>query len=152
MDVAESFVRRGPRAVGGVGGGGEPALVDSAAMRAERVQVAWIKFQASAGHEEGSRHPARRESHDALARGESFFERGCIRHLLFGRGQVDSFDGQLNRLARKRILLASGTSFYVTRNVDRLRNGLGAGKRFEGEAASLFILFQQAAVESHIKA
>ena len=41
-DVAEALVfgRAGP--VGRLRGGGKPALVDAAAMRAQRVQIAWI--------------------------------------------------------------------------------------------------------------
>ena len=67
FDVAQAFVLRGERAVGGFGGGGEPALVDAAAMRAERVQIARIELQPPAGHQKRSGHPAGRQSDNARA-------------------------------------------------------------------------------------
>ena len=42
LDVGQAFVGRGERAVGGLGGGGEPAFVDAAAMSAEDVEIARI--------------------------------------------------------------------------------------------------------------
>ena len=70
LDVGEAFVGRGQRTVGGLGGGGEPAFVDAAAMSAENVEIARIEFQAAAGHEEGARHPAGREADDAFSGGQ----------------------------------------------------------------------------------
>ena len=73
-DIAEALVFRRAGAVGGLGGGRKPALVDAAAMRAQRVQIARIQFQPAARHQEGARHPAGRKSDDALAGRESFFD------------------------------------------------------------------------------
>ena len=80
LDVAQAFVGRGERAVGGLGGGGEPALVDAAAMSAEDVEIARIEFQAPAGHQERARHPAGREAHDAFSGGQGLADEsrgGC---------------------------------------------------------------------------
>src|SRR5205823_4630829 len=73
VDVAEPLVLRRPRAIGGIGSGREPALIDTAPMRAESVQIAGIELQAATRHEEGARHPAWRKSYNALASAESFF-------------------------------------------------------------------------------
>src|SRR5207248_9569435 len=70
LDVAQAFVFGGKWSVGGPGGGRKPALVDTAAMAAENVQVARIEFQASAGHQKRSRHPTGGEPDEAFAGGE----------------------------------------------------------------------------------
>ncbi len=60
-DIAQAFVGRAIF-VGGGRGGGEPALVDAAAVQAERVKVIGMQLEALAGLEKGARHPARGES------------------------------------------------------------------------------------------
>ena len=83
LDVAQAFVGRGQRSVGGLGGGGEPAFVDAAAMSAENVQIARIELQASAGHQEGARHPAGREAHNAFSGGQG------LANVAGGRRRID---------------------------------------------------------------
>ncbi len=72
LDVAEAFIIGGERAVGGLGGGGEPALVDAAAMTAEDVEIARIELETSTRHKEGARHPAGGEADHTFAGGERF--------------------------------------------------------------------------------
>ncbi len=67
-DVAQTLIFGRERAVGGFGGGGEPAFVDASAMRAEGVEIARIELQAASRHEEGARDPAGGEAYDAFAR------------------------------------------------------------------------------------
>ena len=66
-DVAEALVGRRARAVVGVGRRREPALVDAAAMAAERIEIVGVQLAAAAGNHEGARHPARLEPQDAAA-------------------------------------------------------------------------------------
>ena len=134
-DVAEALVVRRAGAVGGVGGGGEPALVDAAAVRAERVEIARIELQTAARHQERSRHPAGRKPHDALARGQGVVQQGCVGHLLVGRRFLENrvhertahlhfrLHLQHDRLGGIRILLAAGARFDIARHVDRLFDG-----------------------------
>ena len=64
-DVAEAFVGRCPF-VGGGGRRGEPALVDPAAMRAQRIEVFARQLEPAAGHQERPRHPGRGQPQDTL--------------------------------------------------------------------------------------
>ena len=80
FDVAQPLVGGGERAVGGLGGGREPTLVDTAAMRAERVQIAGVQFEAAARHQEGAGDPARRQSDDAVAGGQGIDNEVAVRH------------------------------------------------------------------------
>ena len=72
-DVAQAFVRRAV-VVGGGSGGGEPALVDAAAVQAEGVKIVGMQFEAFAGLEEGARHPAGRQAQQAAGFGEGGFD------------------------------------------------------------------------------
>ncbi len=78
--IAESFVFRSQRPVSGFRCGGEPALVDSAAIRAERIQISRIQFQASARHKKGARHPTGGEPHHAVAGGQGVKNQVFVRH------------------------------------------------------------------------
>ena len=93
VDIAQPLVGRRSRTVGGVGGGREPALINSAAMRTQRIQIARIELKPPPRHEERAWHPAWRKSHNALARRESFLEKGGIRHNCVG--QADSLPSYL---------------------------------------------------------
>ena len=62
--------------VRGFGGGGEPALVDAAAVESERVQIIGVEFQPFAGLQKGARHPARGESQQSPGRGKGAFHQG----------------------------------------------------------------------------
>jgi len=55
-DIAEALIL-GRAFIGGRRGGGEPALVDAAAVGAERIDVLRRQLDAPAGHQEGARHP-----------------------------------------------------------------------------------------------
>src|ERR1019366_5734630 len=46
LDVGQAFIGRGQGTVGRLGGGGEPALVDAAAMATQYVKVARVQLQA----------------------------------------------------------------------------------------------------------
>ncbi len=72
VDIAEPLVSRSTGTVVGAGCRGEPALVDTAAVSAERVKVAGIELEAATGHEEGTGHPTGSKPHDAAALVESF--------------------------------------------------------------------------------
>jgi hypothetical protein len=66
IEIAETFVGGCAGTVGGIRGGGEPAFVDAAAVRAESVQVARIELQPAAGHQERTGHPARCQTHETF--------------------------------------------------------------------------------------
>ena len=63
--VAEAFVGGCPF-VGGGGRRGEPALVDTSAMRPQRIKIFASQLQPAAGHQEGPRHPGRGQPQDPL--------------------------------------------------------------------------------------
>ncbi len=65
-DVAQALVRRAVF-VGRFGGAGEPALVDTAAMRAERVPVARRQLDPLAGMQKAARHPGGRKPQQSAA-------------------------------------------------------------------------------------
>ena len=65
--VAQPFVVRGPRAVRRVCRRREPALVDAAAVRAERVEIVGMQPKPPARNHERARHPARFEPENAGA-------------------------------------------------------------------------------------
>ena len=65
------------------------------AMSAERVQVARVQFQAPAGHQEGARHPAGRQAHNAVACGEGLLDQRDVGHefnVPAGRGSFKAPD------------------------------------------------------------
>src|SRR5207244_3010795 len=59
-------------------GGREPALVDAAAVRSERVVVLWGQLDAPAGHQEGPWDPGRGQAQNALARLERLTDQGRL--------------------------------------------------------------------------
>ena len=63
IDIAEAFVGWRARSVGGLRGGGEPALVDAAAMRAQRIEIAGSSFRRPPGirKERGTQQGAKRK-------------------------------------------------------------------------------------------
>ena len=83
LDVAQALIRRGERAVGGFGGGGKPAFVDAAAVRAQSVEIARVELETSAGHQESAGNPAGGEADNAFAGGQGVEMRsvGCIGYL-----------------------------------------------------------------------
>ena len=69
-DVAESLVG-GCSLVGGRGRRGEPALVDAAAVGAQRVEVLACQLESAARHQERTRHPGRSQPQDPFTTFES---------------------------------------------------------------------------------
>ena len=65
--VAQPFVGRAAF-VGGLGGAGEPPLVDAAPMRAQGVPIGWGQLDPLAGVQEVARHPGRRQPQQSPAR------------------------------------------------------------------------------------
>ena len=72
--VAEAFVGRRAGTVVGVCRGREPALVDAAAMPAERVQIVGVQPQPPARNHEGARHPRGLEAERAASSVERGFD------------------------------------------------------------------------------
>jgi len=81
VDVAQPLIGKRCRAVGGLGGRGEPALVDASAVSAKGVQVIGVELQAATRNHEGSRNPARRQPQDTTGCIDDFFYAGTIHHL-----------------------------------------------------------------------
>src|ERR1051326_2466484 len=75
FDVGQTLVGRGEGTIGRFGGGGEPTLVDAAALAAEDVEVAGIELETSSGHEKGAGHPARGQADDSVAGGDRFADK-----------------------------------------------------------------------------
>src|SRR5215467_7687672 len=75
-DVTQALVLPRAFAVPGLGGGGKPALVDTAAVSAERVEVAWVKLQAAARHKKRARHPCGSKQYDTFARRQGVAQQG----------------------------------------------------------------------------
>ena len=67
-DVAQPLVGGRARAVVGVGRRREPALVDAAAVAAERIQIARVELEPFARNHERTRHPARLEPQHSATR------------------------------------------------------------------------------------
>jgi hypothetical protein len=65
-DVTEAFIRGRARAVVRVRGGGEPALVDAAAVGAECIQIVRMQPEAASRVHERSRHPAGFEAENTV--------------------------------------------------------------------------------------
>ena len=76
--VAQALVRHAAF-VGGLGGGGEPALVNAAAVGAVGVGVVGMQLDAQAGLEEGARHPGGREAQQAAGVLQRGFDDGLGR-------------------------------------------------------------------------
>ncbi len=74
-DIAQPFVGRAVL-VGGRGGGGEPALVDAAAVQAEGVEIVGMELEPLARLQEGARHPARGQAQQPAALGQRGFDDG----------------------------------------------------------------------------
>ena len=75
-DVAQAFVGRAV-VVGGRRGGGEPALVDAAAIEAEGVEVVGMQLEPLARLQERARHPAGGEAQQAAVVLERAFHQGA---------------------------------------------------------------------------
>ena len=73
--VAQALVRHAAF-VGGLGGGGEPALVNAAAVGAVGVDVVRVQLDAQAGLEERARHPGGRQAQQAAGVLQGGFDEG----------------------------------------------------------------------------
>jgi len=74
--IAQAFV--GDAAfVGGLGGGGEPAFVNAAAVGAVGVGVVGVELDAQAGLEERAGHPGGREAQQAVSLLQNCFDKGA---------------------------------------------------------------------------
>src|SRR5438046_1689725 len=55
-------------------------------MPSQRIEVAWIQFQAPTRHQKRTRHPTRRQTHHTLTRGEGLSKQGSGGHYLLAEG------------------------------------------------------------------